>query len=134
MAITAAEKRQTAYYKAGIELCGIRGLGLPTKNATVVKLCGNEVELKFGSSPNIIIDLSRLPSSAHWTVHQTQKLEIRTGDKLLLGKNGECVTIAEFSNGEPVSDGASSSGQRVASGYAWHLAADRPKPRFSPQT
>ena len=126
VALNPAEKRNAENYKQGMELRGIRGLGLPTKTATVVKLQGNDIELKTGNGPNIVVDLSHLPSSARWTVNQTKELEIRAGDKLLLGKTGQIVTIAEFKNGEPVSENGFAISINDSVSYGWAVPEATP--------
>jgi hypothetical protein len=98
------EKRKGQNYRAGMELRNIRGLGLATKTAKIIRQSGNELELEIGSGPDIVINLRHVKPHATWTVHAEKEIEVRPGDKLLL-KTGERVTVEGFSEqGEPITE------------------------------
>ena len=98
------EKRKGQNYRAGMELRNIRGLGLVTKTAKIIRQSGDDLELEIGRGPNIVINLGHVKPHATWTVHAEKELEVRPGDKLLL-KTGERVTVEGFSEqGEPITE------------------------------
>ncbi len=117
---TKAQKKQSRFYKPGMEIFERRGLRLPEKRMRVKEVCGDILILTGSDAkkPEFHLDLRKLNSQASWSVFRPKELEIRTGDRLLLQENdrptgycnGDLVTVTgfnsstiELSNGKSIS-------------------------------